>query len=322
MSQPKVFVTRKIVQAGIDRLQNEFDVEIWEDATPPSRDVLLEKIRGCHGVLTMLSEKVDEEFIEAAGDQLKVISQYAVGYNNIDVEAAKKRGIAVGNTPGVLTNATADMAFALLIATARRLIEGDQYIHNGKWKSWEPLGHIGWDLEGKTVGIVGLGRIGETFAKRCFGGWGMKVLYSSRSPKPEAEQKLSAERVEFEELLERSDFVSVHCDMNEETKGMFNAAAFERMKNDAIFINTARGGIHVQSDLVQALKTGQIGAAGLDVTDPEPPSLNDEILQLSNCLIAPHIGSATTSTRHAMAEIAIDNLALGIDGKPLRCSVT
>ncbi|MCG6157181.1 2-hydroxyacid dehydrogenase [Rubinisphaera margarita] len=322
MSRPKVFVTRKFPAVGLERISSSFDADIWEGELPPSREELLKRIQGCSGVLTMLSEKVDDEFFDAAGDQLKVVSQYAVGYNNIDVESAKRRGIAVGNTPGALTNATADLAFALLIAAARRITEAHDYIHDGKWKAWEPLGHIGWDLEGQTVGIVGMGRIGQTFAKRCHGGWGMNVLYTARSPKPDAEQELAAKRVSFEELLEQSDFVSVHCDLNEETKGMFDAAAFKRMKSDAIFINTARGSIHVQPDLIDALKSGQIGAAGLDVTDPEPPSVDDEILHLPNCVVAPHIGSATRSTRDAMANIAVDNLEAGIAGKPLRCSVT
>jgi len=322
MSRPKVFVTRKFPAVGLERISAQFDTDIWEGELPPSREELLKRIQGCAGVLTMLSEKVDDEFFDAAGDQLKVISQYAVGYNNIDIEAAKRRGISVGNTPGALTNATADLAFALLIAAARRITEAHDYIHDGKWKAWEPLGHIGWDLEGKTVGIVGMGRIGQTFAKRCRGGWDMNVLYTARSPKPEAEQELAAKRVSFEELLEQSDFVSVHCDLNAETRGMFDSAAFERMKSDAIFINTARGSIHVQPDLIQALKSGQIGAAGLDVTDPEPPAVDDEILHLPNCVVAPHIGSATRSTRDAMANIAVDNLEAGIAGKPLRCSVT
>jgi glyoxylate reductase len=278
-------------------------------------------VQGCSGILTMLSEKVDEELFAAAGDSLKVISQYAVGYNNIDVAAARARGIAVGNTPGALTAATADTAFALLITAARRIVEAHEYIHAGHWKTWEPLGHIGWDLEGKTVGIVGMGRIGYAFAKRCYGGWGMRVLYTSRSPKADAETDFGARRVSFDELLEQSDFVSVHTDLNAETAGMFNAETFRKMKTNSIFINTARGGIHVQADLVEALKSGEIGAAGLDVTDPEPPELDDPILHLPNCVVAPHIGSATVCTRDAMAEIAADNLLLGLQGQPLRCQV-
>lgn len=321
MSRPRVFVTRQIPELGLKKLAEQCEVEVWPGSLPPERAELLEKIQGCAGVLTMLSETVDAEFLDAAGPELKVISQYAVGYNNINVAAATERGVAVGNTPGVLTAATADIAFALLMAAARRLVEAHQYIHDGNWKTWEPLGHIGWDLEGKTVGIVGMGRIGYAFAQRCFGGWGMKVIYTSRSPKPDADKNLQARHVEFAELLAEADFVSVHTDMNAETKGMFNAAAFAKMKSNAIFINTARGGIHVQADLVDALKTGVIGAAGLDVTDPEPPALDDPILHLPNCVVAPHIGSATHSTRDAMADIAADNLLLGIAGKPLRHGV-
>lgn len=321
MNRPRVFVTRRIPEVGLKRIAEHCDLDLWPEHLPPAREILLERVQGCAGILTMLSEKVDEELFAAAGDSLKVISQYAVGYNNIDVEAARARGIAVGNTPGALTAATADMAFALLITAARRIVEAHEYIHADHWKTWEPLGHIGWDLDGKTVGIVGMGRIGYAFAKRCFGGWGMRVLYTSRSPKADAETDLGARRVSFDELLEQSDFVSVHTDLNAETAGMFNAEAFHKMKSNAIFINTARGGIHVQPDLVEALKSGQIGAAGLDVTDPEPPALDDPILHLPNCVVAPHIGSATVSTRDAMAEIAADNLLLGLQGKPLRCQV-
>lgn len=322
MSRPRVFITRRIPQVGLDLIGAVCDVDLWDEPLPPGRDELLKRIAGCDGVLTMLSEKVDDEFFDAAGEQLKVVSQYAVGFNNIDVDAAKSRNIAVGNTPGALTAATADLGFALLIAAARRLVEAHEYIHADKWKTWEPLGHIGWDLEGKTVGIVGMGRIGQAFAQRCYGGWGMNVIYTSRSPKPDAETQLRAKRVSFDELLEQSDFISVHTDLNEETAGMFNKSAFEKMKSNAIFINTARGGIHNQTDLVEALKNNVIGAAGLDVTDPEPPALDDPILHLPNCVVAPHIGSATISTRNAMAEIASDNLLNGIKGEPLRCSVT
>ncbi len=321
MSTPKVFVTREYPSVGLNRLMQECETEVWPGPLPPSREVLLEKVKGCDGLLTMLSDKIDAELFDAAGSQLKVVSQYAVGVHNIDLEQAHNRAIAVGNTPGVLTDATADIAFALLISSARRMIEAHEAIQAGKWKTWEPLGYIGWDLVGKTIGIVGMGRIGYAMAKRCRGGWDMNVIYTSRHNKPDAEQNLQARRVEFDELLAESDFISVHTDLNAETEKMFNAQAFEKMKPNAIFINTARGGIHDQPALVHALKTGQIGAAGLDVTDPEPPALSDEILHLPNCIVAPHIGSATTKTRNEMAEIATDNLLNGLQGKPLRCEV-
>ena len=210
MTAPKVFVTREYPEIGLNRLIQECNTEIWPGPLPPSREVLLEKVQGCAGILTMLSDGIDAELFNAAGDQLKVVSQYAVGVNNIDLAEAHKRGISVGNTPGVLTDATADLAFALLITAARRMIEVHQSIHAGEWKTWEPLRHIGWDLTGKTIGIVGMGRIGYAMAKRCHGGWDMNVLYTSRSEKPEANQNLQAQKVSFDELLANSDFISVH----------------------------------------------------------------------------------------------------------------
>lgn len=316
--KPKVFVTRQIPAAGLDRILSACDAEVWPEPLPPPRDVLLKKVAGCHGVLTLLTDKADGEFMDAAGPQLKVISNFAVGYNNIDVVEATRRGIKVGNTPGVLTESTADIAFALLMAAARRIVETEKYIHAGKWKTWEPMGHIGVDLAGKTVGVIGLGRIGHAFAKRCHGGWGMNVLYNNRKRNEAAEQELGARYVDLDTLLRESDFVSVHCDLNDTTRGMFNAAAFAKMKKTAIFINTSRGPVVSQKDLYEALKSGQIFAAGLDVTDPEPIPLDDPLLTLPNCVIVPHIASATPSSRNGMAEISADNLLAGLQGKPLR----
>ncbi len=320
-AKPRVFVTREIPAAGLDRVRQACQVEVWSEPLPPPRDVLLEKVRGCDGVLTLLTEKVDGEFLDAAGPQLKVISNFAVGYNNIDIPEATRRGVRVGNTPDVLTDATADLAFALLISAARRIVEGQDFIRAGRWKTWEPLGHIGQDLRERTLGIVGMGRIGTAMARRCRGGWNMRVLYHNRSRNEAAEKELDAQRVELDELLAESDFVSVHADLNHTTRGMFNASAFRKMKNTAVFINTARGPLHVQSDLYEALRNGEIFAAGLDVTDPEPISLDDPLLTLPNCIIAPHIGSATVSSRDGMAEIAADNLLRGLQGDPLRCWV-
>jgi glyoxylate reductase len=321
MAKPRVFVTREIPAVGLERVRRECAADVWSEPLPPPRDVLLQKVRGCEGVLTLLTEKVDGEFMDAAGPQLKVISNFAVGYNNIDTAEATRRGIRVGNTPDVLTDATADMAFALLISAARRVVEGQDFIRAGKWKTWEPLGHIGQDLRERTIGIVGMGRIGTAMARRCRGGWNMRVLYHDKYRNEKVEQELGARQVEMDELLAESDFVSVHADLNDTTRGMFNAAAFRRMKKTAVFINTARGPLHVQADLYHALKKGDIFAAGLDVTDPEPPSPDDPLLTLPNCVIAPHIASATVSSRNGMAEIAADNLLLGLAGKPLRCWV-
>jgi glyoxylate reductase len=321
ISRCKVFVTREIPAAGLDKVRSSVRCELWTEQLPPPRDVLLKKIAGCDGVLTLLTEKVDAEFMDAAGPQLKVISNFAVGYNNIDVAEATRRGIRVGNTPGVLTDATADMAFALLISASRRIVEGQDYIRAGKWKTWEPLGHIGVDLRERTIGIVGMGRIGYSMAQRCHGGWNMRVLYHDKYKSEQAERDFGARQVDFDTLLAESDFVSVHVDLNESTKGLFNAAAFKKMKRTAVFINSARGPIHVQRDLHEALASGEIFAAGLDVTDPEPPEPNDPLLTLPNCVIAPHIASATVSSRNGMAEIAADNLLAGLRGEPLRCWV-
>lgn len=321
MPRPKAFVTRLIPESGLDRIRAACDADIWTDPMPPPRDVLLQKIRGCDGVLTLLTEKVDAEFMDAAGPQLKVISNFAVGFNNIDVPEATRRGIRVGNTPGVLTEATADLAFALLISAARHVVAGHRYILDGQWRTWEPLGHIGQDLCGKTLGIVGMGRIGYALAKKCFGGWDMRVLYHDQRRNEAAERDFKAVLVDFDTLLRESDFVSVHVDLNPTTNGMFNAAAFKKMKQTAVFINSARGPLHVQADLCAALKNGDIFAAGLDVTDPEPPLMDDPLLQLPNVVITPHIASGTVSSRNGMAEIAADNLLLGLEGKPLRAWV-
>ncbi|MEX0702532.1 MAG: D-glycerate dehydrogenase [Planctomycetales bacterium] len=320
-ARPRVFITREIPAAGLDRVKAACDADVWDGHLPPDRDELLRRGRGCDGVLTLLTERVDAEFMDAAGPQLKVVSNYAVGFNNIDVPEATKRGIRVGNTPGVLTEATADMAFALLISAGRRIVESAQYVKDGNWRTWEPLGHIGVDLVGRTVGVVGMGRIGFSFAKKCRMGWDMQVLYHDKFENEAAEHDLGAKQVDLDALLAESDFVSVHTDLNAETQGMFNADAFRKMKRTAVFVNTARGPIHVHKDLYDALKHGEIFAAGLDVTDPEPIPLDDPLLTLPNCVIAPHIASGTVSSRNGMAEIAADNLLAGLKGQPLRCWV-
>jgi glyoxylate reductase len=320
MAKPRVFVTRVIPEAGLARVKAACDPEIWPEQLPPSPDVLRRKLADCEGVLSLLTDRFDAVVMDAL-PRLRVISNYAVGFNNIDVPAATERGICVGNTPGVLTDATADMAFCLLIAAARRVVEGHNYAVGGKWKTWEPLGHIGQDLAGKTLGIVGMGRIGYALVRRCRGGWGMNVLYHDMYRHEQAEKELGARQVDFDTLLRESDFVSVHTDLNDTTRGMFNAAAFGKMKPTAVFINTARGPIMNQRDLADALRSGTIFAAGLDVTDPEPPAHDDALLKLPNVVVAPHIASATVASRNGMAEIAADNLLLGLAGQPLRCWV-
>lgn len=320
-SRPKVFVTREIPSSGLDRMRAECEAQVWPDRLPPPREELLRRVRGCDGVLSLLSDTIDAAVMDAAGPQLKVISNYAVGYNNIDVVEATRRGIKVGNTPGVLTDATADITAALLLAASRCLVASERSIHVGEWETWEPLGFLGVELRGRTLGIVGLGRIGMAVAERLRGGWGMKVLYHNRGRNEEAERALEAELVTFDELLSRSDFVSVHCSLNESTRHLFDAAAFGKMKRSAVFVNTSRGPVVVQRDLFDALRSGTIFAAGLDVTDPEPLPAGDPLLGLPNCVITPHIASATVDTRGAMAEIAVDNLLAGLAGRPLRHDV-
>lgn len=320
MPLPKVFVTRLIPEAGLKKIREQCDADIWTEPLPPPADVLRQKVAGCDGLLSLLTERIDEALMDAA-PRLRVVSNYAVGFNNIDIPAATSRGICVGNTPGVLTDATADMAFALLISAGRRIVESNRYTVEGRWKTWEPLGHIGQDLAGRTLGIIGMGRIGFTMARRCHGGWGMEVLYHDQRANELAEKELGAKRVDFDTLLAKSDFVSVHCDLNDSTRGLFNLATFKKMKPTAIFVNTARGPVVVEKDLEEALRKGIIFAAGLDVTDPEPPRPDNPLITLPNCVVAPHIASATVSSRNGMAEIAADNLLAGLRGEPLRCWV-
>jgi glyoxylate reductase len=320
MPKPKVFVTRLIPEAGLEKVREHCDADIWTEPLPPPADVLRRRIADCEGLLSLLTERIDGPLLDAA-PKLKVVSNYAVGFNNIDVAAATQRGICVGNTPGVLTDATADMAFALLITAARRIPDSRDYALAGQWKTWEPLGFIGQDLVGRTVGVVGMGRIGTAFARRCHGGWGMRVLYYDLHANPQAEQELGAKKVDLDTLLRESDFVSVHANLDDSTRGMFNLAAFRKMKPTAVFINTARGPLVVEQDLGEALKSGLIFAAGLDVTDPEPPAVDNPLLRLPNCVVAPHIASATVSSRNGMAEIAADNLVAGLTGQPLRAWV-
>jgi glyoxylate reductase len=315
-AKPKVFVTRVIPAVGLDRIKAQCDAEIWTDPLPPPYELLRQKVAGCDGLVALLTDRIDAPLLDAA-PRLRVVSNYAVGFNNIDIPAATERGIAVGNTPGVLTDATADMAFCLLITAARRIVEGHAYTLAGKWKTWEPLGHLGQDLAGRTIGVLGMGRIGFALAQRCRGGWGMRVLYYDVRRNEHAEKELGATFVDLDQLLAESDFVSIHTDLNEQTRGLFNAQRFKQMKRTAVLINTARGPIVDQKSLYDALESGTIFAAGLDVTDPEPPKPDDPLLMLPNIIIAPHIASATVATRDAMARICAENLIAGLTGQPL-----
>jgi lactate dehydrogenase-like 2-hydroxyacid dehydrogenase len=315
--RPRVFVARRIPDAGLDQVLAACDADVWDDELPPPRDELLRRVRGCAGVLTLLTDRVDDELLDAAGPDLRVVSNYAVGFDNVDVPACTARGVAVGNTPGALTETTADLAWALLMAAVRRVAEGDRYVRAGKWRTWGPRLLLGSDVYGSTLGIVGFGRIGQAVARRA-AGFGMTVLYWSRSRAPaDLEAAVGAAFVPFEELLARSDIVSLHVALNEGTRHLIDSEALGRMRPSAVLVNTARGPVVDQAALAQALRDGTIAAAALDVTDPEPISPDDPLLALENCLVVPHIASASHAARNRMAELAAANLLAGVRGEPL-----
>ena len=314
---PRVFVARIIPEEGLAAVRAGCEADVWEDDLPPPRDELLRRVAGCDGVLTLLTDRVDDEFLDAAGPGLRVVSNYAVGFDNIDVAACARRGVAVGNTPGVLTETTADLAWALLMAAARRLPEGDRYVRDGRWKTWGPLLLLGPDVHGATIGIVGFGRIGQAVARRAQG-FGMEILYHDVQPVPdEVTMPLGATYLPLEALLPRSDFVSLHVNLSELTRHLMNATTLALMKPTAILVNTSRGPVVDQRALAEALRDGTIAAAALDVTDPEPISMDDPLVGLDNCLIVPHIASASRATRGRMAAMAAANLLAGVRGDPL-----
>jgi len=313
--RPKVFVARLIPDEAIAAITASCEAQVWEDELPPPRAELLDAVRDCDGVLTLLTDKVDDEFLDAAGAQLKVVSNYAVGFDNVDVPACTSRGIAVGNAPGVLTETTADLAWALLMAAARRLPEGDRYVRAGKWKTWGPLLLLGPDVHGSTIGIVGFGRIGQAVARRA-AGFGMTILYHDvHRASPEVEAEFGATFMPLEELLPRVDYVSLHVNLTHDTHGLINAEKLSWMKPTAVLVNTSRGPVVNGADLAEALRSGQIFAAALDVTDPEPIPADDPLLSLDNCLVVPHIASASRATRGKMAEMAAANLLVGVRGE-------
>lgn len=313
MSQPKIFITRLIPNLGLDLVREHFpSADIWIHDLPPTRGQLLEKVCGVDGLLCLLTERVDAELMDAIGPQLKVISSMSVGVDHIDVTEATKRGIPVGNTPGVLTDATADQAFALLLAAARRVVEGVDYIRKGEWTTWHPQLLLGADLVGATLGIIGFGRIGQAVAKRAQG-FDMRVLYHSPNAKP----AYGAQHVDLDTLLRESDFVSLHVPLTSETKHLVNAEFLSKMKPNAILVNTTRGGVVDQVALYNALRSKQIFAAALDVTDPEPLPMDSPLLELDNSIIVPHLGSASKRTRDMMSKLAAENLVAGLKGEQL-----
>src|SRR5688572_856350 len=299
-----VFVTRALPFPALDRLREAHDVDEWPGDLPPGPEELRARAREADGLLTLVTDRVDTELLDAA-PRLKAIANMAVGTDNIDLEAAAERGIPVGNTPDVLTDATADLAFALLLALARRITEGAALVREGRWRTWEPAAGLGADLAGATLGIVGRGRIGDAVARRAEG-FGMDVLASSRRS-----------GVPLEDLLERADFVSLHCPLTPATRHLIGTEALARMKPGAYLINTARGGVVDQTALRLALIAGEIAGAALDVTDPEPLPAGDPLLEAPNLLVVPHVGSATVRTRERMAEMAVENLLAALAGRPM-----
>jgi glyoxylate reductase len=311
--KPLIYITRKLPQAVIEPLNQEFHVEMWErEDTPVPRDILLQKSKKAFALLTMLSDKVNEELLEKA-DSLKVVANLAVGYDNIDLEAAKQKGVAVCNTPDVLTDTTADLTFALLMTAARRIVEADRYIKEGQWESWSPLLLAGTDIHHKTIGIVGMGNIGEAVAKRAKG-FDMEILYHNRSRKPHAEKALGAVYASLDELLTQSDFVVVLAPLTPETEGLFRKEQFRAMKKSAFFINAARGPIVDEEALTEALKTGEIAGAGLDVFVKEPIDSDHPLLSLDNVVALPHIASSSTETRLGMMNLCVENIHAVLKG--------
>ena len=318
---PNVFVSRIIPEEGLAVIRAACEMDLWDGDLPPPRDELLRRVAGCDGVLTLLTDRVDDEFLDAAGKKLRVVSNYAVGFDNIDVGACALRGIPIGNTPGVLTDTTADLAWALLMAAARRLPEGDRYVRDGNWKTWGPLLLLGPDVHGATMGIVGFGRIGQAVARRAQG-FGMEILYHDVQELPrEVTEPFGATFLPLEELLARSDFVSLHVNLSEVTRHLINAETLSWMKPTAVLVNTSRGPVVDQRALADALRDGVIWAAGLDVTDPEPIPMDDPLVGLDNCLIVPHIASASRATRGKMAAMAAANLVAGVRGERLPTEV-
>jgi glyoxylate reductase len=308
-----IYVTRRIPEAGLECLRSSgADVEVSPDDRDLTRDELLGAVRGRDALLTMLADRIDEALLDAAGPQCRCVANYAVGYDNIDVPAATRRSVIVTHTPGVLTETSADTAWALLMSVARRVVEADRFVRSGQWDGWGPLQYLGHDVHGATLGIVGAGRIGSAMARRGFG-FGMTVLYVSRSDKPELD-KLGARRVELDELLSASDFVALHVPLTDATRHLIGAAQIARMKPSAYLINAARGPVVNEAALVDALRAGRIAGAGFDVYEHEP-QLTPGLAALDNVVLLPHLGSATTATRTRMAMLAAGSIVEVLAGR-------
>ena len=317
----KLFSTRVLPTAGSDLIKAEgIELTQWDQKRELTFDEFVAHSKAADGVILSGRNKVDAGFLEACS-HLKVISLFSVGYDNVDVEAATKFKIPIGHTPDVLSKATADTAFLLLLATARKAFFHHKRILNGEWDFFEPTANLGIDIHGKTLGILGLGNIGFEMAKLCKSAYGMNIIYHNRSTNDKAEKELGAKKVSFDELLAQSDAISVHANLSDALKDIFNKDAFSKMKPNAIFINTARGGIHNEDDLKDALQNGTIWGAGLDVTNPEPMDKNNPLLNMPNVSVLPHIGSAVKETRDAMAVLVSQNAIAGVKGEKLPACV-
>lgn len=315
---PRVFVTRELPgeRFAALRADPDFELDIWPGDFPPPREDLLAHARGVDGIVCLITDRIDAEVLDAAGPQLRVVSQMAVGVDNVDVAACTERGIPVGNTPGVLTQTTADIAWALILATARRVVESAEFVKRGDWQTWGPLLMAGVDVHDRTLGIVGFGAIGQAVARRAQG-FGMRTLYWNRTPRPERAAELGAQLRGLDQLLAESDFVSLNVALTEDTHHLIDAEALAKMQPSAILINTARGPVVDEQALTDALRDGQIAAAGLDVTEVEPIDPASPLLTMDNVIVLPHIGSASLATRAKMADIAVANLRAALAGEPL-----
>ncbi|MDH5481508.1 MAG: glyoxylate reductase [Candidatus Bathyarchaeota archaeon] len=314
MPKPKVYVTRELPERGLNIIKKYFDTEVWPEYAPPPKKVIIEKVRNVDALAPLLSDKIDAEVFDAASN-LKIVSQLAVGFDNIDLREATKRGIYVTNTPEVLTDTTADFAWALLMAVARRVVEADKYVRAEQWKvGWHPSMMQGRDVHHATIGIIGAGRIGYAVAKRAKG-FDMKILFYDVIPRPEMERELGAKKVELDALFKESDFVSVHVPLMKETYHLVNAEKLNLMKKTAYLINNSRGPVVDGKALYQALKEGKIAGAGLDVFEQEPAPLDNPLLKLENVVVAPHISSASYETRSRMAEMVAENLVAFFEGR-------
>jgi glyoxylate reductase len=313
MAKPKIYVTRELPERGLKIIKEHFETEVWPEYAPPPKKVIIEKAKNVDALATLLSDKIDAEVFDAA-PKLKIVSQLAVGFDNIDIPEATKRGIYVTNTPEVLTDTTADFAWTLLMAVARRVAEADKYVRTGQWKvGWHPAMLTGRDVFGTTIGIVGAGRIGYAMAKRAIG-FDMKILFYDVIPRPEM-QKLGAKSVDLETLLKQADFVTIHVPLMKETHHLINEQRLKLMKKTAYIINNSRGPVVDEKALYKALKEKWIAGAGLDVFEQEPTPMDNPLLKLDNIVVAPHISSASLETRSRMAEMVAGNLVDFFEGK-------